>query len=187
MRDVAVPVRERDQDGCNRERDQCELPLEDEQDDGHEHDRQGVLEEEDQSVAEEETHALQVDGRARHQLARLVPVVEAEREPDEVRVEVAAQVHLHGERLAAGDHPAAVHQDRSEQPQRDDRADVDPELLSVVGRKRVVDDVLRHPDERDLTALVADGEQRRDDQRQLVGLQEPEQAKKRAPIRNRGH
>jgi hypothetical protein len=58
MRDVAVPVGERDEDRCDRQRDPCELPLEDEQDDGDEDDRQCVLEEEDQSVAEEEAHAL---------------------------------------------------------------------------------------------------------------------------------
>src|SRR5262249_4361416 len=131
--------------------------------------------------------ALQVDGRARHQLTGLVPVVEAEREADEVRVKAVAQVHLDRERLATGDHPAAVHQDRAEQAQRHDRADVDPELLLVVRRERVVDDVLRHPDERDLAALVTDREHRRDDERKRVRPQEPEQAKKRAPVGNRGH
>ena len=50
-------------------------------------DGEHVLEEEDQPVAEEEADALEVDGRARHQLAGLVAVVEAEREADEVRVE----------------------------------------------------------------------------------------------------
>ena len=64
-----------------------------------ESDGEDVLEEEDQAVAEEEADALEVDGRARHQLAGLVAVVEAEREPDEPRVEPVAHVHLDAERL----------------------------------------------------------------------------------------
>ena len=79
--DVAVAVGEDDEHRSDRERDQRELPLEDEQDHGHRDDREDVLEEEDQAVAEEEAHRLQVDRRTRHQLAGLVPVVEAERQP----------------------------------------------------------------------------------------------------------
>ena len=40
-----------------------------------------------EAVAEEEAHGLEVDRRPRHQLARLVAVVEAEREPEQLRVE----------------------------------------------------------------------------------------------------
>ena len=76
--DVAVPVGDRDEERRHREHDERELPLEEEEDDGHRDDGEGVLEEEDQSVPEEEPDALQVDRRARHQLAGLVPVVEAE-------------------------------------------------------------------------------------------------------------
>ena len=71
-----------------------------------------VLEEEDQAVAEEEAHGLQVDRRARHQLAGLVAVVEAEREPEEVRVELVAHVVLDAERLPAGDQAPADHEQR---------------------------------------------------------------------------
>ena len=108
MRDVAVAVRERDEQRRHREHDERELPLEEEEDDGHRDDGEHVLEEEDQAVAEEEAHALEVDGRARHQLAGLVAVVEAEREPDEMRVHAAAHVHLDVERLPAGDEAAAA-------------------------------------------------------------------------------
>ena len=62
-------------------------------------DREHVLEEEDQAVAEEEADALQVDRRARHQLPGLVAVVEAEREAHELRVQGVAQVELDAERL----------------------------------------------------------------------------------------
>ena len=78
VRDVAVAVGDRDEERRHREHDERELPLEEEEDDGDRDDGEGVLEEEDQSVAEEEPHALQVDRRARHQLAGLVAVVEAE-------------------------------------------------------------------------------------------------------------
>ena len=66
----------------------------DEHDHGHADDREHVLEEEDQAVAEEEADGLEVDRRARHQLAGLVPVVEAERQAQEVRVQRVAQVEL---------------------------------------------------------------------------------------------
>ena len=85
--DVAVAVGDRDQQRRDRERDQRELPRDHEDHDADPDDREDVLEEEDQPVAEEEADALQVDGRAAHQLAGLVAVVEAEGEPDELRVE----------------------------------------------------------------------------------------------------
>ena len=53
-----------------------------------------MLEEEDQPVAEEEAHALDVDRRARHQLAGLVAVEVAEREAQELGVEPAPQVEV---------------------------------------------------------------------------------------------
>ena len=106
VRDVAVAVREDDENRRHREHDQREPPLEEEEDDRHRHDGEHVLEEEDEAVAEEEADALQVDGGARHQLARLVAVVEAEREADEMRVEAAAHVHLDVERLPPGDEAA---------------------------------------------------------------------------------
>ena len=77
-------------------------------------DGEGVLEEEDEPVAEEEANALEVDGRARHQLAGLMTVVEAEREPHQVRVEALAHVHLDGQRLLSRDQPPPGHQDGAE-------------------------------------------------------------------------
>ena len=80
---------------------------------GHRDDGEHVLEEEDQAVAEEEAHALQVDGRARHQLAGLVAVVEAEREPHEVRVERAGACRTRPPSAwLARDQAAADHQQR---------------------------------------------------------------------------
>ena len=107
VRDVAVAVGDRDDHRGDRERDQRQLPFDDEEHDHHRDDGERVLEEEDQAEAEEEADRLQVDGRPRHQLARLMAVVETEREPQQVRVQPLAHVLLDPERLPAGDDPAA--------------------------------------------------------------------------------
>ena len=96
-----------DDHGRDRERDERELPAVEEEHGRDDDDRHDVLGEEDQPVAEEEAHRLEVDRRARHELARLVAVVEAEREPEEVRVQLVAQVVLDRERLPAGDDAGA--------------------------------------------------------------------------------
>ena len=112
VRDVAVAVRDADEERRDRERDQRQLPVVEEEDGRDADDRDHVLGEEDQPVAEEEADRLQVDGRARHQLAGLVAVEEAEREPQQARVERVAHVPLDAERLLAGDEPAPEHQQR---------------------------------------------------------------------------
>ena len=71
-----------------------------------EQDRQRVLGEEDQPVAEEEADRLQVDRRARHQLPRLLAVEEAELERLQVAVHPLAQVELDVDRDPARDQPA---------------------------------------------------------------------------------
>ena len=151
--DVAVTVGKRDQDRHHREHDQRELPLEEEQHHGHRDHREHVLEEEDQPVAEEEADALQVDGRPRHQLAGLMAVVEAEGEPNEVRIEPLAHVHLDRQGLSAGDEAPGRHEHGTNRSQDHDRPDVEPELLLVVRLDRSVDYVLRDPDDGDLGDL----------------------------------
>jgi hypothetical protein len=136
-----------------------------------------------QPVAEEEAHPLEVDGRPRHELPGLVPVVEAEREPDEVRVHPAPHVHLDVEGLATGEDAPAEHQHRADDPEQHDRGDGFPEQPRVVVQQRLVDHVLAgHPDERDLRRLRPDREQARDDQAPAVRLQEREQAKERRAV-----
>ena len=68
-----------------------------------EEDGQRRLQDEDQAVAEEEAHGLQVDGRARHELAGLLAVEEAELELLQVLVHAVAQVELDAERHASRD------------------------------------------------------------------------------------
>jgi len=188
VRDVAVAVGERDEERHHGEHDEGELPLEEEEDDAHRDDREHVLEKEDQAVAEEEAHALEVDRRPRHQLAGLVAVVEAEREPHEVRVEALPHVHLYVERLLAGDETAAEHERRRDEAQGRDHADVEPEPMRVVVHERAVDDVASsHPDQRDLGGLRPDGEDDRHGDTAPVGAQEREEPREGTAIWNCAH
>src|SRR5215211_6360789 len=109
-------------------------------------------------------------------------VVEAEREPHEMREEAMAHVHLDRERLAAGNQTPRGHQRGAQDPAGDDRADVEPELLAVTLGERAVDYALRQPDERNLGSLRRGGQHDRDDQRDLVGPEEPQQSRERAAI-----
>ena len=81
MRDMAIPKRCQRDEGRDGERDERELPAVEEQHHGDDEHRRDVLGEEDEPVAEEEAHGLQVDRRPRHQLAGLAAVVEAEGKP----------------------------------------------------------------------------------------------------------
>jgi hypothetical protein len=188
VRDVAVAVGQCDDERRHSEHDEREPPLEEEEDDGDGRHGQDVLEEEDQPVAEEEPHALQVDRRTRHQLPGLVTVVEAEREANEVRVDPLAHVHLDVERLLAGDEPAAEHQRRRGKAEACDRTDVEPELCRVVVDECLVDHAAaRDPDEGDLRRLRADREHDRDHEAALVRPQEREQPRERAAVGDCAH
>ena len=105
-----------------------------------------------------------------------------------MRVEALAQVHLDVERLLAGDEPAAAHEHRRDEAEDDDRPDVEPELMRVVVRQRLVDDVLpRHEDEGDLARLRADREEDRDHEAALVRAEERKKPRERAAVGNRAH
>ena len=84
-----------------------------------------------EAVAEEEPDALQVDGGPAHELTGLVAVVEAKREPDELRVDRRAHVQLHVERLLPGDQAAARHHGGPCHPEHQDRPD-QPRNLAVL-------------------------------------------------------
>ena len=90
-----------DEQRRDRQRDQRQPPVDDEEDDRDADDREHVLGEEDEAVAEEEAHGLQVDRRTGHQLAGLVAVVEAEAQPHELGIEGVADVVLDAECLPA--------------------------------------------------------------------------------------
>ena len=187
MRDVAVAVRDGDDHRRDRERDQREPPVDEEQHGHHGDDREHVLEEEDEAEAEEEAHRLEVDGRARHQLPGLVPVVEPEREPEQVGVEALAHVLLDPERLLAGDQAAADHERRLQDADDENRDDDPRECRRAALLLNAVDRLADEQDDRDRRRLREDGEDRRDDERALVRPQETEQADERAAIRDGAH
>jgi hypothetical protein len=182
MGDVAVAVGDDDDQRRHGSGGQRELPVHDEHHAGDDHDRQHVLEEEDEPVAEEEADGLQVDGRAGHQLARLVAVVEAEREPDELGVQGVAHVELDPERLAARDHPPAEHEGGAGEADREHGRHQLPELLLVVRGQRVLEGGAGEVRDRDRGQLRADREEHRHHQRPPVRAQESEQARERPAV-----
>ena len=102
-RSRAAPVARRDEhdERHGRQRERGQPGLEEEHRDRGQHDRQRALDDEDEAVAEEEAHGLEVDRRARHQLARLLAREEAQLERLQVLVHPVAQVELDTERHAA--------------------------------------------------------------------------------------
>ena len=132
-----VAPRHEDHERHRREREQRQLGLQREHRAGGEHDRQAALQQEHEPVAEEEAHGLQVDGRARHQLPRLLLVEEAELERLQARVEPVAQVVLDAEGDLAGHQPAQHGEHEAHQHDREDRAGDEPELGAVAGVDRV--------------------------------------------------
>ena len=187
VRDVAVAVGDGDDQRCDRERNERELPLDHEKHDHHRRDREDVLEEEDQAEPEEEADRLQVDGRARHQLASLVAIVEAERQPQQVRIEGLAHVLLDPERLPARDQPATGHQQRLHDPDGDDRRHHPEKRLRAALRLDSLDRLADEQHDRDRRRLREHGQDRRDEQRALVRPQEAEQADERAAVWDCAH
>ena len=157
-------------------------PVDDEHDHGRADDREHVLEEEDEAVAEEEADGLEVDRRAREELAGLVAVVEAEREAEELRVERVAHVELDAERLPARDQAPARHEDRARRADAEHERGDDVELVAALGVDRLLEPGSGEVRDRDRRGLGADREHDRDDQRPLVRLQEAEQADERLAI-----
>ena len=102
-RPVAVAVGDEDHERHRRQRDRGQVGLEDEHGHRGEQDRDHRLRDEHQPVAQEEADRLQVDRRARHELARLLAVEEPQLEPLELAVERVAQVDLDPQRHLAGD------------------------------------------------------------------------------------
>ena len=94
LRVLAVAVGDQHDERHGRQRQRGEPRLEHEHRHPGERDREHRLADEDEAVAEEEAHRLEVDGGARHQLARLLAVEEAELETLKLLVERVAQVVL---------------------------------------------------------------------------------------------
>src|SRR6266508_1130108 len=186
MRDGRVTVGEDDdqrRDGCG---DECEPPVDGEHERGRTDDRQHVLEEEDEPVTEEEADGLQIDSRPRQQLARLVAVVEAEREPEELRVEGVAHVELDAERLAARDQPPARHEEGARRADREHECGDQVEVVPALGRDRLFEPGSREEGDCHRRRLRADCQHDGDDERPLVRPEKAEQADECPAIRRSG-
>jgi hypothetical protein len=185
MGDPRVAVREDDDQGRHRGRDERELPVDEEHDHGRAEDRQYVLEEENEPVAEEEADGLQVDRRTGEQLTRLVLIVEPEREPEQLCVESVPHVVLDGERLAARDQAATGHEQCAEGADDDDGDCDSVQLAMAVRRDRVLEAASGQVRDHDRSSLGTDCEDDRDDQGNAVRPEETEQAEERLAIRDR--
>ena len=104
-----------------QQREGREVGLEREHHRAREHERQRVLRQEDQPVAQEEANRLQVDRRPRHQLPGLLGVEETELEPLQVPVEALPKVELDRHRDLPRDQAAHHGQADAEDPCADDR------------------------------------------------------------------
>ena len=139
-----------------------------------EQDRQPALGDPHEAVAEEEADRLQVDRRARHQLARLLAVEEAELERLQVAVEAVAQVVLDGERDAAGDDPARDREAQAQQPGADDGEAEQVQRVAVT-RVDLVDRAPDQPRQRRRADHRDAGEHDRPDRGAAVGTEEAEE------------
>ncbi len=121
-RAAPVAVRDPDDERDGAQRDERERRVDDDHRDRGEDDRQRGLGDDHEAVAEEEAHGLQVDGRARHELAGLLAVEEAELEREQVAVDLVAQVVLDAERDLARDEAAHDGEAEAHEPGDGDEA-----------------------------------------------------------------
>ena len=158
LRHAAVAVCRQHDERRDHERHERQLPAVEEEDDRDHDDGDDVLREEDEAVAEEEAHGLEVDRRAGHELPGLAAVVEGEREPQEVGVELVAEVVLDAERLPSRDHAPPVHERAAHEPERNDRAEQEREDPRVLVAVELVDDEAREDGDENACHLRGDRE-----------------------------
>ena len=112
-----------------------------------------------------------------------MPVVVAEREAEQARVERVAHVPLDREGLLPRDEPPAEHEERSQETDAEDHEDQEGQLVAVLSASELVDHEAREHDHRDRSRLREDGEDRRRDQRRAVGPQELQQPREGSGVR----
>ena len=156
------------------------------------HEGERGLEDEHEAIAEEEAHRLQIDGRARHQLAGLLVVEEAELQLLEVAIEELAQVEFDRERDPSGDQAAEVREHPANEHHPDDHDREHEQLVPVVIARQdlvmlgVLRSALQRVDrlagekrDRDRHHHRGAGQQPGGDQRALVGTKEAEKSVER--------
>jgi hypothetical protein len=157
--------------------------IDDDHRDRGEDDRQRRLRDDHEPVAEEEAHGLQVDGRARHELAGLLTVEEAELEPEQVVVDLVAQVVLDAERDLSRDEAPHDRQAEAHEARECDEEREQLQVAAVLGADRV-DRGTRQCGDRDGRAHRERGEHEREPDAALVRLEECEQAQERGHRRS---
>jgi hypothetical protein len=175
----AVAHRGQHDEGYRRQRGRREPRLQGEHGRRGEHDGEPALRDEDQPVAEEEAHGLQVDGRAGHQLSGLLRVEERELELLEVAVDDVAQVDLDPQRDAARDEAAGGRQAEAGEGHHDDRARQELEVV-LVARLDSVDRTTRQPRDRHGGDHRQGGQDERPNSTCAVRAEKPEQAEEGA-------
>ncbi len=173
----AAPVAGGDQhhERHREQRQRGQPRLQHEHRDRREQDRQRALGDEDQAVAEEEAHRLQVDGRARHQLAGLLAVEERRFERLQVAVHQVAQVELDRERDAPRDEPACDREAHAQGGRQRDQQGVAAQV-ALVARFEPVDRAAGEPRDRDRRHHRERREHEREDGACAIWPQEAEQA-----------
>ena len=137
-RAMPVAVGDYDYERHGYQHDQRERRVDDEHGDTGQRDREDRLQDEHEPVAEEEAHGLQVNGRARHQLAGLLAVEEAELQALQVAIQTLAQVVLDAERDPPGDQPPPVHEPPTHDHRGEDQPGQDQQPVAVVVARRPV-------------------------------------------------
>jgi hypothetical protein len=182
----AAPVAGRDQhdERYGRQREGAEPGLEGEHRARGEQDRERALGDEDEPVAEEEAHGLQVHRRPRHQLAGLRRGEEAELQRLQVGVHEVAQVDLDAQRDAARDEPARDRQRDAQDRDADDGGHQRGQPGLVVSGD-AVDRAARQPRDRDRAGHRETGEHQRRDRSSRIRLEEREQTEERVHVQQR--
>ena len=136
-REPAVAVGDIDDEWHRDQCDRREIGADREHRDRGEHDRERGLEHEDQAVAEEEAHRLQIDGRARHQLAGLLAIEERQLERLQLPEQQRSQVVLDAKRHASRDETPRGREHQPDEARAGDRDGEQHESLSMVAVDRV--------------------------------------------------
>ena len=91
------------------------------------------MQDENEPVAEEETHRGEIDGRTRHQLSGLLVVEEAQLEALQLPVHTLAQVVFNGQRHAPGDDATPVHEPPARQHHGEDHQEQHKQRVAIMG------------------------------------------------------
>jgi hypothetical protein len=153
----------------------------------HRHEDKGedVHEHEDEAVAQEEPHGLQIACCPRHQLPNGHAVEVTERQALQMREHEVAQVELNGEAHVASHDAAHQREDGPHHPDDDHGDDEWQEGVLLLPVQHIINDPAREVWQGDRAGHQDERGDRRDDDRPLVRPEECEQPDERAQRRFR--